>query len=142
MTISQLIILLSLWSLSVLVSFEKANAQNAYSCPDNSTHPLNNSETYVDKLIKSDEYQSRRSELNISSLKYQPIELLTGSSYSCFKLNDFVTQNSTNEENVEHTYYKVGSYFFVVSWYTVKSTGYVGLLVFDNHYSLYSGMLF
>ena len=117
-------------------------AQNPYSCPDNASHPMNDSFKYMEYLAKSDQYESYRAAYNINHLKNYPIELLSGSSYSCYRLNNFRSQEMNSFPDTDYTYYKVLNYYFMVIWHTVNTTKYVNIYVFDSNYNIHSGWLF
>ncbi|RNC83009.1 MAG: hypothetical protein ED557_09815 [Balneola sp.] len=118
-----------------------AYAQSPYSCPSNSSNALNDSSEKMNLLIKSDDYSDQRNTQNIGHLKYYSIQTLQGSSYSCYKLNGFKSQNINLTPNTDYTYYQVNNYYFIVSWYTVKSTKYRNIFVLDSQYNLHSAWL-
>lgn len=112
-------------------------AQSSYSCPDNATHPKNDSQESLEYFLTSNDKESHRIIINLNNLQNSPIETLSGSSYSCHKLNDYKSEYITGGPDKNYTYYKVSNYYFIVSWYSVNSTGYRGILIFDDDYNLH-----
>ena len=133
-------IIFSLFSFLLMLA-PSSIAQSPYSCPDNASHSMNDSDEFMELLIKSDDYESGRIEQNISHLKNQPIELLSGSSYSCYRLNNFRSQEMNSFPDTDYTYYKVLNYYFIVIWHTVNTTKYTNIYVFDSNYNIHSGWL-
>ncbi|MEO9886919.1 MAG: hypothetical protein ABJR05_09745 [Balneola sp.] len=118
-----------------------ASAQSNYSCPDNASNSKNDSYNSLETVLTSDDYESLRTTFGLTSLENSTIELLTGSSYNCYKLNDYKSANITNEPNVEYTYYKVSNNYFIVTWFTVNSTKYKNILVFDSQHKVIHSIL-
>lgn len=123
---------------TAILLLSEVQAQKISNCPSNSANPENNSLARLDSFLTADGYESHRVKKGLDNLQYSNIELLTGSSYSCYKLNYFKSTTMTSISSTAYTYYKVSNYYFIVTWSTVKSTKPTNILVFDDQYNLHT----
>lgn len=111
------------------------------SCSGNTSNEWNDSEEALELILTSDEFEKYRVEANLTELKGSTIELLPANNYSCSWLNSFVSEHSKGMPNSHNTYYKVSNHYFIVQWYTVNTTRYRTIMVFDNEYKPVSAFL-
>lgn len=111
--------------------------QNNYNCPDNASNPENESYAKLERFLTSDDHETHRTIINLKNLQNSPIDTLTSSSYSCYKLNNYISQHTSLDTNEYYTFYKVNNYYFIVTWFSVNTTKPRGILIFDNNYDLY-----
>lgn len=124
-------------ALVLLICSMSGFAQSTYNCPDNATHPQNDSEDRLAGFLNSDGFESVQTILNLPDLQNSTIELLAGSSYSCHEMNDFKSLYITNiDPKKDYTYYKVSNYYLIVSWYSVNTTKNINIIFLDDQYNL------
>lgn len=126
-------LLLFLFSLSTINISAQETGEDK-SCSGNTSNEWNDSEEALQFFLTSDDYETYRAESNLTELKDSTIELLSGSSYGCSWLNSFRSEHFKDSPNARYTYYKVSNHYFIVQWYTVNTTRYRTILVFDSEY--------
>lgn len=123
----------------VLIVTMNVYSQSQYTCPNNSTDAKNDSDESLELFLSDDGFEAARIEQNLNSLQHMTTQLLTGSSYYCYKINAFKSQYMASTDPVlSYTYYKVSNYYFMVSWHTSNTTRYKNVFVFDSQFKLHS----